>query len=114
MVRPSPGAERFDGATVRLCYCRSGGAIEIALTDYFTKTELPPHADFLREDAIAALSTFAQRNSIELTEWNMKVYDFLYHPVDIKSRLMRLAIYNALTSALATWNALEISLPQDP
>ena len=112
LIRPSPTAERIDGATVQLRYCRSGGAIEIALTDYFTKTELPPFADYLREDAMAALTTFAQRNSIDLAEWNIKVSDFAYHPVDNKSRTMRLAIYNALTSAFAIWKTLKIDLPQ--
>ncbi|MEM8504302.1 MAG: hypothetical protein AAF716_14255 [Cyanobacteria bacterium P01_D01_bin.1] len=84
-------------------------AREISLTQYRTGDPIDDEGAFLREYATKAIERYEIDHG-DLSEWDISVYDFAYHPVDTSPRTTCIAVYNALVSAFSAW-AITFSTP---
>ena len=112
LIRQSPGAERFDGATATIRLANTEpGTIEIKLNDWRTLDTIDDDAEFLRDAAQKAIVRFAEHNLVDLPAWDITIDRFAYHPVDSGPKGTYDAVYNALASAFASWSRVTLDLP---
>lgn len=112
LIRQSPGGEQFAGASVRIRRRHADVAIrEISLTQYRSGEPIDDDGAFLREYATKAIDRYEADHG-DLSEWDISVYDFAYHPVDTSPRTTCVAVYNALVSAFSAW-AITFSAPTE-
>lgn len=112
LIRQSQGAEQFAGATVRIRPKQADECtVDVRLTAYRTQELIDDDAEYLREYALKALSRFADDHG-DLSDWDIEIYDFAYHPVDTSPRTTYVAVYNALVSAFSAWR-IRMSEPTD-
>ena len=112
LVRQAAGAERLGGVTIRLKpRSDSNGTIEASPTDWRTDQEINDDISYLEDAAIAGIRQFAEEHGIRLTEWDITVSKFAYHPSDSGTLTTQIAGYNAFASAWASWNQFRKRVP---
>ncbi|MBN8599519.1 MAG: hypothetical protein J0M26_00605 [Planctomycetes bacterium] len=105
LLRQSPGAEQFGGASVKVCPKRGDtGSLHIRLTDFRTHEMLGDDAEFLRGISEKAYERFVRDYMLANNDWDVEIFDFAYHPIDTGERTVHVAVYNALVSAFAAWD----------
>jgi hypothetical protein len=101
LIRQVPGSERLGGLRVTL-YPRSDdkGSIEIQLTDWRTgelhESPMPEMADI----AVQAIQALADAHAFDLSQLDIKLDHFLFHPVDSDPRCYAQAARSAFKAAL--------------
>ena len=101
LIRQVPGSERIGGLRVTL-FPRSdnNGAISIELTDWQTGGPHEYPMPEMAEVASQAIQELAQENSFDLTQLDIKLDYFLFHPVDSHPRCYVQTARSAFRSAL--------------
>lgn len=111
LARQTAGSERLGGVTVKLRPRMSmRGTIEVSATDWRTEENIADNVQFLTDAAIEGIYRFAKENEINLDDWDITLSRFLYHPVDANPHTTRIAAYNAIASALATWQSTYVRM----
>ncbi|WP_146410087.1 hypothetical protein [Allorhodopirellula heiligendammensis] len=89
----------------------SKGVIAIELTERLTGNQIEGDASFLEEYARIAIDRFARNYDVDLRDWNIRVDQFAYHPIDSGPKGTHDAVYNAVSSAFAQWASMTVQLP---
>ncbi|MCC9602231.1 hypothetical protein LOC67_27125 [Stieleria sp. JC731] len=112
LIRQAAGAERYDGATVEISRAfESNGAIVVDLIERNTGNQIDGDASFLEEYARIAIDRFARDYVIDLRQWNVRVDQFAYHPIDSGPKGIHDAVYNAVSTAFAQWASMTVQVP---
>ena len=110
LIRQTAGAERYDGATVKISRAnQSDGVIDIRLTERLTGNAINDDPSFLDEYSRIAIAHFARDHEVNLADWNIRVDQFAYHPIDSGPKGTHDAVYNAITAAFAQWASLTVT-----
>jgi len=77
--------------------------IKVLATDWRTEAKIDSDVTYLAASAIEGVKRFAAEHSVDLNEWDVTISKFAYHPVDSGGRVTQIAAFNAIASAMASW-----------